>query len=278
MELTVKPLRQKDAGRRLAAIDRKVMDALGWENGDYVAVEGDARAVCRVWPGYAEDEGERVVRIDGTLRREVGVGINGTVTVERANVEPAERIVLLLPENFRVKGDLEPVLQDQIGGQAFEAGDSVQFNYGMGAGGTEGFRSGPRIDDAIVPLEITETEPAGPVVVTDETTIDLTTRHEVADDDSAADNDEDAEGTEHDAHDDGSESVASGADESWVQELAARPVVGLLLVVGIVTVVLASAFLLDRATDASFAIWVRNVGTVVLVCFGALQLWHSLSR
>ena len=59
MKLTVKPLKQKDAGRGLAAIDRAAMEELGLENGDYIVMNsGDSRAVARVWPGYPEDEGE----------------------------------------------------------------------------------------------------------------------------------------------------------------------------------------------------------------------------
>ena len=58
MKLTVKPLKQKDAGRGLAAIDRAAMEELGLENGDYIVLDsGDSRAVARVWPGYPEDEG-----------------------------------------------------------------------------------------------------------------------------------------------------------------------------------------------------------------------------
>ena len=66
-KLTVKPLKQKDAGRGLAAIDRRAMANLGLENGDYIVIEGknQGRAVARVWPGYPEDEGQQVIRIDG---------------------------------------------------------------------------------------------------------------------------------------------------------------------------------------------------------------------
>jgi len=63
MKLTIKPLKQKDAGRGLAAIDRAAMDELDLENGDYIVIDsGDSRAVARVWPGYPEDEGQGVVR------------------------------------------------------------------------------------------------------------------------------------------------------------------------------------------------------------------------
>ena len=95
MKLTVKPLKQKDAGRGLAAIDRAAMADLDLENGDYIVMDnGDSRAVARVWPGYPEDEGQNVVRIDGRLRQEAGVGIDDRVEVEAADVKPATVIDL----------------------------------------------------------------------------------------------------------------------------------------------------------------------------------------
>lgn len=92
MKLTVKPLKQKDAGRGLAAVDRDSMDELALENGDYVVIDGQGdhgRAVARVWPGYPEDDGDGVVRIDGRLRKEADVGIDDQVTVEPADIKPA---------------------------------------------------------------------------------------------------------------------------------------------------------------------------------------------
>jgi len=41
MKLTVKPLKQKDAGRGLAAIDRQAMTEMELENGDYIIINGD---------------------------------------------------------------------------------------------------------------------------------------------------------------------------------------------------------------------------------------------
>ncbi|MFB6217834.1 MAG: AAA family ATPase, partial [Halobacteriaceae archaeon] len=118
MKLTVKPLKQKDAGRGLAAIDRAAMAELDLENGDYIVLEGsDGRAVARVWPGYPTDEGEGVVRIDGRLRQEAGVGIDDTVTVEKADIKPAKSVTVALPQNLRVSGNIAPHIRDKLSGR-----------------------------------------------------------------------------------------------------------------------------------------------------------------
>ena len=166
MRLTVKPLKQKDAGRGLAAVDRSAMDELSVENGDYVLIDGgESRAVARVWPGYPEDEGRGVVRIDGRLRQEADVGIDDKVDIEPADVSPAKQITVALPQNLRIRGNIGPHIRDKLSGQAVTTGQNVPFSLGLGPLSTQ---SGQRI-----PLRIADTDPSGTVVVTDSTEIQV---------------------------------------------------------------------------------------------------------
>jgi transitional endoplasmic reticulum ATPase len=166
MKLSVKPLKQKDAGRGLAAIDRQVMEEMGLENGDYILMEGEnGRTVARVWPGYPEDQGREVVRIDGRLRKETGVGIDDTVSVEKADVQPATRLTVALPQNLRVRGNIGPMIRKNLSGQAVTEGQTVPVSFGLGPLSTS---SGQQI-----PLRIASSEPSGTVVVTDSTEIDV---------------------------------------------------------------------------------------------------------
>ena len=166
MRLTVKPLKQKDAGRGLAAIDRQAMGEMDLENGDYIVVSGDSgRTVARVWPGYPEDEGRGVVRIDGRLRRETGAGIDDTVEVEKADVQPATQVTVALPQNLRVRGNIGPMIQQNLSGQAVTEGQTVPVSFGLGPLSS---MSGQKI-----PLKIASTEPAGTVVVTDSTEVQV---------------------------------------------------------------------------------------------------------
>ncbi|MGB9932262.1 CDC48 family AAA ATPase [Haloarcula amylolytica] len=167
MKLTVKPLKQKDAGRGLAAIDRAAMDELELENGDYIVLEGkqDTRAVARVWPGYPEDEGKGIVRIDGQLRQEANVGIDDHVNIEKADVNPATSVTVALPQNLRVRGNVGPMIRNNLSGQAVTQGQTVPVSFGLGPLSS---MSGQKI-----PLKIAETEPSGTVVVTDSTDIQV---------------------------------------------------------------------------------------------------------
>ena len=166
MKLTIKPLKQKDAGRGLAAIDRAAMSEMELENGDYVVIEGEGRAVARVWPGYPEDQGEGVVRIDGQLRQETGTGIDDSVSVEKAEVKPATSVTVALPQNLRVRGNVGPMIRSNLSGQAVTEGQTVPVSFGLGPLSS---MSGQKI-----PLKIASTDPGGTVVVTDSTEVDVT--------------------------------------------------------------------------------------------------------
>ncbi|MDG5761136.1 CDC48 family AAA ATPase [Natronococcus sp. A-GB1] len=166
MKLTVKPLKQKDAGRGLAAIDRVSMRELDLENGDYIVIEGkdDSQAVARVWPGYPEDEGRGIVRIDGRLRQEADVGIDDNVSVEPADVKPANSVTVALPQNLRIRGDIGPLVRDKLSGQAVTEGQTVPFSLSFGPMASSG---------QSVPLKIASADPSGTVVITDSTNIEI---------------------------------------------------------------------------------------------------------
>ncbi|ERG89159.1 MAG: AAA family ATPase, CDC48 subfamily [halophilic archaeon J07HX5] len=166
MNLIVKPLKQKDAGRGLAAVDRQIMSEMTLENGDYIIVEGQGgRTVARVWPGYPEDEGNGIVRIDGRLRQEIGAGIDDTVEVSTADVQPAARLTVALPQNLRVRGNVGPMIRQNLSGQAVTEGQTVPVSFGLGPLSS---MSGQQI-----PLQIAGTEPSGTVVVTESTEIEV---------------------------------------------------------------------------------------------------------
>jgi transitional endoplasmic reticulum ATPase len=165
-KLTIKPLKQKDAGRGLAAVDRMSMQELDLENGDYILIKGGdgERAVARVWPGYPEDEGQGVIRIDGRLRQEANIGIDDRATVEKADVKRASQITIATPQNLRIQGNIGPLVRDRLSGQAITQGQTVRVGFGIGpmsGGGRE------------IPLKIADTSPSGTVVVTDGTEITI---------------------------------------------------------------------------------------------------------
>ncbi|MFB6234610.1 MAG: AAA family ATPase, partial [Halopenitus sp.] len=165
MTLTVKPLKQKDAGRRLAAIDRVAAEEKDLSGGDFVRVSGDeGSAIARVWPGYPEDDGTGVIRIDGNLRQEANVGIDDQVEVEKVDVKPAEQVTIALPQRLGIRGNVDALIRRELGGQPVTPGQNVQLPLGFGFMGGQ---------SQAVPLKIASTTPSGTVVVTDDTEISI---------------------------------------------------------------------------------------------------------
>jgi AAA family ATPase, CDC48 subfamily len=165
MKLTVKPIKQKDAGRRLAAIDRVAADELDLSGGDFIRLDGDdGTAIARVWPGYPEDDGTGVVRVDGRLRSEAGVGIDDTVEVEAADLQPADSITIALPQRLGIRGNIDSLIRRELGGQPVTQGQSIRLPLGFGFMGGQ---------SQAVPLKIASTTPSGTVVITDDTQVQI---------------------------------------------------------------------------------------------------------
>ncbi|MFA1611531.1 CDC48 family AAA ATPase [Halobellus rubicundus] len=165
MKLTVKPLKQKDAGRGLAAIDRQAAEEMGLEGGDYIRIDGkEGTAIARVWPGYPEDTGSGVIRIDGRLRQQANVGIDDRVEVEKADIKPAKSVSVALPQNLRISGNIGAHLRDKLAGQPVTQGQNIRVPFGFG------FMSA---SNQPIPLKVASTEPEGTVVVTDSTEVTI---------------------------------------------------------------------------------------------------------
>ena len=97
----------KDVGRGRVRIDKEAMNLLGVEPGDIVEIQGRKRTAAVVWPGYPEDTGSNIIRMDHLTRRNAGTSIGEKVVVKKAKVKPAAMIklaptstALFLDENF----------------------------------------------------------------------------------------------------------------------------------------------------------------------------------
>jgi transitional endoplasmic reticulum ATPase len=82
-------------GRGIARIDYTAMDLLEINRGDFVEIEGRRRTVTKCWPlsGY-RDEGNGIIRIDGLIRNNAGVGIGDTSVIRKIKAVPAEKVVV----------------------------------------------------------------------------------------------------------------------------------------------------------------------------------------
>ncbi|RLG58972.1 MAG: AAA family ATPase, partial [Candidatus Hydrothermarchaeota archaeon] len=129
IELKVGEARAGDVGRGIARVESKVMEKLNLSSGDVIEILGKKRTVARVWRGYPEDEGLGIIRMDGIIRKNAGVGIDDKVKIRKIEAKLAKKVKLApaeavpgvdlsafasqlkkILENFVVtKGDLIPI-------------------------------------------------------------------------------------------------------------------------------------------------------------------------
>ena len=129
--LKVAEARSRDVGRSIVRIPVRIMKKLGIEPGDYVEIVGRKSAYAQVWPAYPEDEDKDIVRMDGIIRQNAGVGIGDTVKVRKASLKPAQRVVLAPTEPVRV--DPEYLKKQILLGKPVARGQAIDVPFYGGA-------------------------------------------------------------------------------------------------------------------------------------------------
>ncbi len=128
IQLLVAEARPRDVGRRIVRIGKREMAQLKAETGDIVEVVGRKTASAVVWPGYAEDEDRKIVRMDGLIRKSAGVAIGDYVKIRRVNKVDDASEVVLAPMGARVSGvdeDFLDYVRDKLIDTPLTEGDIV---------------------------------------------------------------------------------------------------------------------------------------------------------
>jgi len=93
-ELTVEEAPQWDAGLGRARIDETTRRLLGIQLGGFLEILGEKSTVASVHELPREDEGKEVIRVDSFVRCNATVDLGARVAVRKADVQPAQEVVL----------------------------------------------------------------------------------------------------------------------------------------------------------------------------------------
>ncbi|TAJ44687.1 CDC48 family AAA ATPase [Methanofollis fontis] len=127
IELTVKEAYHEDAGRGIARIGIDVMKALGLVSGDVIEIQGKQKAAAIVWPGFPEDIGRGVIRIDGNIRGNAHVGIDDTVRIRKVEAGYGQKVVFQPTQPIRLVGG-EQYLKRLMNGRPVVEGQAFRIN------------------------------------------------------------------------------------------------------------------------------------------------------
>ena len=145
----------RDVGRGIARIDPKAVEEMGLVPGDVVEISGKRRTVALVWPGYAEDYGKGLIRIDGYIRNNAGVSIDEKVTVMKIEAKKAVKVTLTPTEPLRIMG-AEEYLRHLLEGRVVTRGDLIPLGI-----------MGRKIDLTVISVQ----PPASAVIISSDTEI-----------------------------------------------------------------------------------------------------------
>lgn len=138
----------RDAGRGIARLANALMQRIGAVSGDIIEIRSKKKTYARVLPANLDDDGKKIIRIDGNLRNNARVGIDDQVTVRRVVEKEAERITLA-PTRAFPQERLSRSIHRNLEGRPLERGQRI------------------RIETVNNPLTfiVKSTVPQGPVVV-----------------------------------------------------------------------------------------------------------------
>jgi len=155
-EVTVKEAAHEDAGRGIARVSIEVMKKLGLVSGDVIEIQGKKKAAAIVWPGFQQDTGYAILRIDGNIRGNLSTGIDEKVKIKKSEAEYAKKVVIQPTQPIRLVGG-EQYLSRVLRGRAVFEGQTQRIDV---------------IGNSIT-LVIAKVQPKGIAIVTDDTEIEL---------------------------------------------------------------------------------------------------------
>ncbi|MHA2203561.1 MAG: CDC48 family AAA ATPase, partial [Candidatus Hodarchaeales archaeon] len=125
-ECKVREAAARDVGRGIIRIDPEIAEQLNISAGDALQIIGKRRTAAIYWPGYAGDRNTGVARIDGSTRRNAGVGIDDTVEIITIEPKTAARIEFAPIQNLRIQGG-ERHLKHILLGRVLTKGDFIEI-------------------------------------------------------------------------------------------------------------------------------------------------------
>ena len=171
-------LSQNDVGKNIARLDPESMVELSLSDGDLIEISGNKNTAAIALTSQSEIN--RIIRIDGTTRKNSGASIGEDVSVRKAQAKEAKKVVLApIDSRIRISGDINAAFRNRVMVQ----GDII----------TAGFRqplqrmSGSLFDDMIsqmmdspsmgalsqLKLAVVSTNPSGVVIIGPNTAVEV---------------------------------------------------------------------------------------------------------
>ena len=171
---------QADVGRSIARIDPACMGKLDLLDGDMIEIEGRKLTATTVASSQS-DIGLGIIRIDGYIRKNAGTSLGEEVTVRKAQVKEAQKVVLApVDQKVMIRGDVKGAFQGRVlsKGDIIVTGIRQQQQTAMrGSLFDEFFRDAMTDVSPMgeLKLAVVSTKPAGAVKITEMSDVEVQT-------------------------------------------------------------------------------------------------------
>ncbi len=95
-KLRVKDASKDDAGRGLVRIDPDIIEELTLKTGDVIEIyhpSSEKKTAGLLYPGRIEDKGTNQIRLDASLRRNIGASLDDLVEIRKIEASLAEKVI-----------------------------------------------------------------------------------------------------------------------------------------------------------------------------------------
>ena len=210
IQLNVVEAMQDDVYKGIARIDSATMKELGIARGDVIIIKGNRETVAIADRAYPSDVGEKIIRIDGILRKNARTSLGEIVKVYKANIKEAKKITIApAQKGIMVQADSNSLRRGLLG-RTMNKGDLVILgavqrrrdllsddfdDFGGMLGDMLGNMGMGTLGKTQIKFLVVNASPAQPVVVTENTEITLNPKAmEISEDDTPGINYEDIGG------------------------------------------------------------------------------------
>src|SRR3989338_1346931 len=211
IQLNVVEAMQDDVYKGIARIDSATMKELGITRGDVITIKGNRETIAIADRAYPSDIGEKIIRIDGILRKNARTSLGEIVKISKANVKEAKKITIApAQKGIMVQADSNSLRNGLLGrtmikgdlvilGAVQRRKDLLSDDFGDDFGGMLGDMLGNMgmgtLGRTQIKFLVVNASPAQAVVVTENTEITLNPKAmEISEDDSPGINYEDIGG------------------------------------------------------------------------------------
>src|SRR3990172_6520143 len=185
IKLKVAEAIQDDVNKGIVRVDSSFMREIDVRLGDIVEIEGTRKTVAIVDRAYPGDIGLNIIRMDGLARKNARTSIGELISVRKAKVEAAKKVVIAPAHECIVVRASANIFKQGLLGRAMTKGDIISL------GGTRRRRTAmsqsPFFDEVFNMMEesmmaygfgdlkfvVAETNPKLPVIITEQTEVVL---------------------------------------------------------------------------------------------------------